>query len=237
MKVNFFTAQLKLWAGIFNYKGKSTPKEYWFAFIFHVIFGFIGFINILSSFLFLLFANASASYNTREIAMAGHYITLVIGALIMLYVMLSFIPWIALTVRRLRDAGKSGWWTLLLLFFGFGQIILLFLCASGSLAGGIAFSPETNVPEAIYGPPEFFYEPEINQNEDYYGPPLFDIEPDDNDYDPDVNQNEDVYGPPAFDLEPYDDDYDPEANYQPTLYGPPPFDMDEDNYGPVDVEE
>ena len=82
-----------------------------------------------------------------------------------------------------------------------------------------------------------FYEPEINQNEDYYGPPLFDIEPDDNDYDPDVNQNEDVYGPPAFDLEPYDDDYDPEANYQPTLYGPPPFDMDEDNYGPVDVEE
>lgn len=255
MKVNFFTAQLKLWTGIFNYKGTSTPKEYWFAFIFHVILGFLGFLNLSASAVWVLFANASPSYNTRDLAMKAHYVFLVIGAIILLYVMLSFIPWIALTVRRLRDAGKSGWWTLLLLFFGFGQIILLFLCASGSLAGGIAFNPETNVPEAIYGPPEFFYEPEINQNEDYYGPPLFDIEPDDNDYDPsdnipepvygphednydpDVNQNEDVYGPPAFDLEPYDDDYDPEENYQPTLYGPPPFDMDEDNYGPVDVEE
>lgn len=223
MKVNFFTAQLKLWAGIFNYKGKSTPKEYWFAFIFHVILGFIGFINILSSLLFLLFANAFASYNTREIAMAGHYITLVIGALILLYVMLSFIPWIALTVRRLRDAGKSGWWTLLLLFLGLGQIILLFLCASGSLATGIIFNPETNVPEAIYGPPEFYYSPEYNQNYGVYGPPPIDLEPDDNDYDPSLNEPEPVYGPPSF-----DDEFDVEFNLNGDVYGPPPFDMDVD---------
>ena len=34
------------------------------------------------------------------------------------------------------------------------------------------FNPETEIPEAVYGPPEYF-EPESNIPEDVYGPPEY----------------------------------------------------------------
>ena len=53
-------------------------------------------------------------------------------ALIGIFVALSFIPIVALRVRRLHDIGKSGWW----IFLGFvpyiGEIILFIFSVMGS---------------------------------------------------------------------------------------------------------
>ncbi len=52
------------------------------------------------------------------------------------------------------------------------------------------FNQEENLPETVYGPPEWF-EPEDNIPEDVYGPP-----PADADYDAADNMLSGVYGPP-----------------------------------------
>ncbi len=228
---NFFTAQIRLWTRIIDYKGTSTVKEYWFAFIFHVLIGILAFINIAISFLTLLLID---DWNIGDIARVAHYVFIVLAVIKLVYLAFSLIPWIALTVRRLRDAGKSAWWTLLLLLLGVGQIILLFICTIGSSFAGV-FNPAVNHPEAIYGPPEML-DPSYNQNGDVYGPPMWD--PDENvpdtDYGPIWNYDEDedfefnsddnvpatLYGPPDMFEE---DDYifDPDANQNMDVYGPP----------------
>lgn len=249
--VNFFTAQLKLWARIFDYKGKSTRKEYWFPFILHAILGLLVFCDLAISILFTFLMIG----NDGVFVAAVHYIFLILALPLMFYLTLSVIPWISLTVRRLRDAGKSGWWTLLLLFFGIGHIILFIFCAAGSAIVGL-FAPELNSPGCIYGPPEML-DPTYNQNEGVYGPPDW-FDPDNNvpepmygppqgdiddpDYDPDVNTNGDVYGPPQWDEDDEDAHLGPDVNENYQIYGPPDWlendiynsddNVNEDVYGP-----
>ncbi len=202
MDVNFFSAQIKQWKRIFDYKGTSTLKEFIFPVIFNVILGVIDLILTFVAF------NFAALYEG-----VLFYIFVIPASLITVYLILSIIPGISLTVRRLRAAGKSGWWALLLLVFGIGHAYLLVLCTAITVsAGASSFSPFDNSPECIYGPPPEFYDPEYNQNVDVYGPP--------EDFEPDENVNEDVYGPP-IDFEPDPNDFNPEENAEPAIYGPP----------------
>ncbi len=227
MKVNFFSAQLKLWARIFDYKGTSSKKEYWFAFIFHVIIGALVCFNLFISAISIILLDYNFDSSVRLIGNIIHYAFLVLALIKLAYLIIAVIPWIALTVRRLRDAGKSAWWTLLLLVFGIGHIVLFIICATASGLAG-AFMPSNNRPEAIYGPPEMLdpsYDPFQNFPGEIYGPPDMYID----DYDPKMNEPQPEYGPPVW------DDYDPDMNVEPTLYGPP-IDIDpseyDDNYDP-----
>ncbi|MCR4649024.1 MAG: DUF805 domain-containing protein [Lachnospiraceae bacterium] len=202
MDVNFFSAQIKQWKRIFDYKGTSTVKEFIFPVIFNVI---LGVIDLILTFFAFCFA---ANYDELLF-----FIFVIPASIITLYLLLSIIPGISLTVRRLRAAGKSGWWALLLLVFGIGHAYLLVLCTAVTIsAGGSAFIPSSNAPEAIYGPPPEYFDPDYNQNVDVYGPP--------EDFEPDENQNEDVYGPP-YTIEPDPNDFDPIENAEPAIYGPP----------------
>ena len=219
--VNFFTAQIKLWTRIFDYKGKSTRKEYLFQFILHVIIGLLAIACIGSSAFSLIFTGYNFDWHIQGLAKIIHYAFLVVSIPLMAYLIISIIPWISLTVRRLRDAGKSGWWTVLLLVFGVGHIFLFFLCSLASTAVGI-FNPIDNRPEAIYGPPEMF-NVEDNEPTGVYGPPPFDLEQNQNDYNPEDNEQPDVYGPPLWE----EDEFDPELNEEPAVYGPPPWADDE----------
>ena len=153
MDVNFFSAQLKLWARIFDYKGKSSRKEYWFAFILEAVLFALAFVNVTLSFIPVLIV---------------HYLFLVIGLLIFLYLFVSIVPWISLTVRRLRDGGKSVWWALLMLVVGIGNVILLFICMTASAIVIGVFAPELNRPVCVYGPPEYF-DPSYNEPDAVYG--------------------------------------------------------------------
>ena len=90
---NFFTAQIRLWARIIDYKGTSTVKEYWFAFIFHVLIGILAFINIAISFLTLLLID---DWNIGDIARVAHYVFIVLAVIKLVYLAFSLIPWIAL---------------------------------------------------------------------------------------------------------------------------------------------
>ena len=56
-------------------------------------------------------------------------LTAVLGELAYIWTLATLIPNIAITVRRLHDIGKSGWWYLICLIPLVGAIILLvFMC-------------------------------------------------------------------------------------------------------------
>ena len=109
----------------------------------------------------------------------------VTGALFALHV----IPMMALTVRRLRDAGKKPFLAVLSCLAGIGTVIVMLVCLlSVSATGELPFG---NINACVYGPPPF--DPNNNVNVDVYGPPeMFD------DYDPEDNVMEAIYGPPEM---------------------------------------
>lgn len=54
------------------------------------------------------------------------------GILYLVYVLLSLIPYLAVTVRRLHDIGKSGWWYFIGIIPIIGAIwLLVLLCMEG----------------------------------------------------------------------------------------------------------
>jgi len=97
-----------------DFKGRARRKEYWMYSLFQVL---IGFSLYLISFIF--FTNV-LDYDNEK----GLYSSLLLFAL---FLMLHFIPNIAIAVRRLHYTGKSGWWYLLSLIPYIGPFILFIL--------------------------------------------------------------------------------------------------------------
>lgn len=67
-----------------------------------------------------------------------------------LYTLVVFIPSLALSVRRLHDTGKSGWWMLITLIPLVGPLIMLFFMVKDSQPGTNEYGP--NPKEAVLLP-------------------------------------------------------------------------------------
>lgn len=98
----------------FEFSGRARRKEFWMFLLFHYIFIFL--------IVFLVFWLTGDLHESDE----TNY---VFATIICTYLLLSFIPSLAITVRRLHDSGKSGWWLLLNLIPYIGWfVILIFTC-------------------------------------------------------------------------------------------------------------
>lgn len=98
-----------------DFKGRSRRKEYWMFALFNVI------ISITTTLLDYAFGTASFVYY--------------IGLFSMLYGLFVFIPFIAVSVRRLHDTGKTGWMLLIAIIPIIGAIWLLVLFATEGTRG------------------------------------------------------------------------------------------------------
>lgn len=83
---------LQAWRRYATFRGRATRREFWGFLLLHVL------AILLISFLERQFAIANP-----EIGM---------GNLTGLYLLASFLPALAVTVRRLHDSGLRGWWVL-----------------------------------------------------------------------------------------------------------------------------
>lgn len=131
----------------FDFRGYSTREEFWsYAFI-HVLLG-AGEGVIL----FLLSISSIASTPAIELiddepAMPWTaLIALVIGGLWLLFQIVSFIPGLAVTVRRYRDAGFSGRVFLMMVLIG-----LLMLVPSFALLYDTMFLLDLDSPNVVPG--------------------------------------------------------------------------------------
>lgn len=109
---------LKCWKQYVDFQGRARRKEYW-------IFTLINFIIYL-----LLYILAfSMMFDSSDI------LFLLASIIFFLYTVATILPSIAVTVRRLHDTGRSGWWYLLNFIPLVGSICLLVLLCLDSEPG------------------------------------------------------------------------------------------------------
>ena len=96
-----------------NFKGRARRKEYWmYTLIFTVL---------LIALMTIMFSVLSFSDETGIETGPSVYLTVI---LVIVFLFAHFIPSIALTVRRLHDTGKSGWWYLIVLVPYLGNFVI-----------------------------------------------------------------------------------------------------------------
>lgn len=110
--MNWYLEVLKKYA---VFSGRARRAEYWWFVLFNIIIGLaLGAID-----------GVTGTYSSE----AG------LGLLGGLYTLAVLLPGIAVTVRRLHDTGRSGWWFLIFLVPVIGAIILLVFMVLDSKPG------------------------------------------------------------------------------------------------------
>lgn len=100
--MNWYLEALKKYA---VFQGRSRRKEYWFFALFNIIISIVlSFIDVAAG----IFSPATG-----------------IGLLSGLYALIILIPGISVTVRRLHDTGRTGWWLFIVFIPVIGLIVLL----------------------------------------------------------------------------------------------------------------
>ena len=110
-----FRAYKKYWMGYVDFTGRSSRSDYWLAVLANTIVTIILFSILI---VVIVFDSPDSPY---------HIILNILYLLVMTYFPASFIPSIAIQVRRLRDAGFH--WALIFLSYApvIGDIVLLVL--------------------------------------------------------------------------------------------------------------
>lgn len=173
-KISLVNAYAGSWKRCFDYKGKSSKQEYWCVVVVDIV------LAVVTAMLLIVGKAADIEVIT------------IVGMIFSVCLIVSMLPLLSLTIRRLHDTGKSGWWMFLIFVVLVGAIALMLMCSQQSEESELAdFAPVENIPVAVYGPPEML--------EEQYG-----IEPDEIDEDgnmifyPSENANQLVYGPPEM---------------------------------------
>lgn len=112
-----------------TFEGRARRKEYWyFVLVYAISIGALAIVDgIVGTF-------------SDEIG---------IGLLSGVFVLATFVPTLAVTVRRLHDTDRSGWWVLLDLVPVIGALVLLVFTVLDSQPGANRFGPN---PKGVLGP-------------------------------------------------------------------------------------
>ena len=100
--MNWYLEVLKKYA---VFSGRARRKEYWYFFLF----------SLIISIVLAVVDGMTGSFSAE----AG------VGLLGGIYALAVLIPGLAVSVRRLHDTGRSGWWLLIALIPVIGAIVLL----------------------------------------------------------------------------------------------------------------
>jgi uncharacterized membrane protein YhaH (DUF805 family) len=116
--MNWYLEVLKKYA---TFGGRARRKEYWYYSLF----------NFLISIVLAVIDGVTGTYSFE----AG------MGLLGGIYGLAVLIPSIAVSIRRLHDTGRSGWWLLIALIPFIGAIILLVFMVQDSQPGENQYGP------------------------------------------------------------------------------------------------
>ena len=100
----------------FDFRGRSRRSEFWYYMLIYYIISFA-------------FLKIETSYLGRESMVVGF------GWLSTPFAFLSLFPSISVSIRRLHDTGRSGWWLLINLIFIVGNVIFLYWACQDSETG------------------------------------------------------------------------------------------------------
>ncbi len=110
-------AYKKFWKGYVDFEGRSTRSDYWFAYLANML-TVIAFYVLLA-----IFGGIASATESSFLAV----ISLILLLIFFAYGIAACLPGIALTVRRLRDAGYNWPYIFISLIPFVGIFILIFL--------------------------------------------------------------------------------------------------------------
>lgn len=113
------------WKRYASFQGRSSRREFWYFFLFN----FLALVAILSLEMMVGFSDPDSP-----------------GSMTNLYYLASFIPEIAVGVRRLHDTNRSGWWICL------PVVNLVFFCQNGQPESNRYGTDPKGSPGAIASP-------------------------------------------------------------------------------------
>lgn len=134
---------IKVLKNYFNFEGRARRKEYW---IYTLIQAIIVILLVIGA------GTSSASSHYR----GSSSFEIILG----LYLLATFLPTIAVTVRRLHDTDRSGWWILIYWLPLLGPIFLLIFTILPGTQGDNTYGSD---------PLDDFYDD--LEEDDYYTPP------------------------------------------------------------------
>ena len=125
-RTNWYFEVLKKYA-VFG--GRARRREYWYFFLFNFLVGMV--IAMIVGFAAGLYG-ASTGTSVDDSTVEGIYD---------LYFLATLLPYLAVSVRRLHDTNRSGWWLLITFVPFIGGLILLFWFVEDSQPGPNRFGP------------------------------------------------------------------------------------------------
>ncbi len=117
--MNWYVQALKKYA---DFSGRARRKEYWFFVLFNII------VSILLAIV--------------DVMLGLHAATTGIGILSGLYSLAVIIPSIAVSVRRLHDINRTGWWVLIAFVPFIGALVLLVMALIAGTRGANDYGPD-----------------------------------------------------------------------------------------------
>ena len=119
-----------------DFSGRARRKEYWWFMLINFIIGFALMLGLMIPMVKMGF-NAAAS-GAEDIDEMEVMLTIMKNPFMYIYIIYYFavlIPSIAVTVRRLHDIGKSGYWAI----FIYGSALLSYVAQLFQITSSVAF--------------------------------------------------------------------------------------------------
>ncbi|MEQ1687443.1 MAG: DUF805 domain-containing protein [Sphingopyxis sp.] len=122
-----------------DFSGRSQRQEYWMFQLLNLFVIIVGLVLVFAGFDWAEMAAQSNQYGKFASDAAASPsappgpLTWIGGGILLLWVLGTFIPHIAVAVRRFHDQDKSGWFYLLYFIpYAGGIILLVFMCIEGT---------------------------------------------------------------------------------------------------------
>lgn len=124
--MNWYREALRKYA---VFEGRSRRREYWW----------FALVNFL----------VAVALGTLDVALGTYSAESDVGLFSGLYMLAVLVPGIAVTVRRLHDTNRSGWWVLIGFIPLVGAIVLIVFALLDSQPGANRYGPN---PKGVIGP-------------------------------------------------------------------------------------
>src|SRR5687767_657812 len=130
--MSFTDAVKSVYGNYAKFDGRATRSEYWWFVAFSFLVALTGYL--VGGLLYAV-SRSSAIFTVVTLAL-------------IIFLIVSFIPSLAVAVRRLHDTGRSGWWYLIVFIPYIGAIVLLVLLAMPSSPGYNQYGPPPGMTSA-----------------------------------------------------------------------------------------